>query len=111
MIKMIIKLAVAALALFALYNVGLVYWDHYRFQDSVQELAQFSDNETPDEIRGKIIDLANARNIPLDPGDLTVTHANHQTEVDAKYSREVLLLPSYPKMWDFTVHVVVVTLN
>jgi hypothetical protein len=111
MIKTIIKLAIAGLALFFLYHVGIVYWDHYQFQDSVQELAQFSDNETADQIRLKVIDLANARAIPLDPDDLTVTHANHKTEVTAKYSREVLLLPRYPKVWDFTVHVVVFTLN
>jgi hypothetical protein len=111
MIKTIIKLAIVGLALFSLYHVGTVYWDHYQFQDSVQELAQFSDNETADQIRLKVIDLANARAIPLDPDDLTVTHANHKTEVTATYSREVLLLPRYSKIWDFSVHVVVVTLN
>jgi hypothetical protein len=111
MIKTIIKLAIAGLALFAMYHVGTVYWDHYQFQDSVQELAQFADNESPDQIRVKILDLANARDIPLDPGDLTVTHANHKTEVNAKYSREVVILPRYSKIWDFTVHVTVITLN
>jgi hypothetical protein len=111
MIKTIIKLAIAGLALFSLYHVGIVYWDHYQFQDSVQELAQFAENQTADQIRVKVIDLANARDIPLDPGDLTVTHANHKTEVTATYSREVLVLPRYPKVWDFTVHVVVVTLH
>ena len=73
MIKTIIKLAIAGLALFSLYHVGIVYWDHYQFQDSVQELAQFAENETADQIRGKVMDLANARDIPLDPGDLLVT--------------------------------------
>ncbi len=110
MIKTIIKLAIAGLALFSLYHVGTVYWDHYQFQDSVQELAQFANNETTDQIRTKILDLATARNIPLDPDDLTVTHANHKTEVSAKYSREVMVLPRYPKVWDFTIHVTVITL-
>lgn len=110
MIKTIIKLAIAGLALFAMYHIGTVYWDHYQFQDSVQELAQFADNQTPDQIRVKILDLANARDIPLDPDDLTVTHANHKTEVTAKYSREVMVLPRYPRVWDFTVHVTVITL-
>jgi hypothetical protein len=110
MIKTIIKLAIAGLALFSLYHVGTVYWDHYQFQDSVQELAQFANNETTDQIRTKILDLANTRNIPLDPDDLTVTHSNHKTEVNAKYSREVMVLPRYPKVWDFTVHVTVITL-
>lgn len=111
MIKTIIKLAIVALVGFSLYHVGTVYWDHYQFQDSVQELAQFANNESPEQIRAKILDLASARNIPLDPEDLTVTHANHKTEVIATYSREVLLLPRYPRVWDFTVHVSVITLN
>jgi hypothetical protein len=111
MIKTIIKLAIVGVALFSLYHVGSVYWDHYQFQDSVQEAAQFSDNASADQIRLKVIDLANARAIPLDPDDLTVTHANHKTEVTAKYSREVMVLPRYPKVWDFTVHVVVITLH
>jgi hypothetical protein len=111
MIKTIIKLAVVAVVVFALYHVGTVYWAHYQFQDSVQELAQFSENETADQIRGKILDLANAREIPLDPDDLTVTRGNHKTEVSAKYTRDVLLFPNYSRQWEFTVHVVVFTLS
>ena len=111
MIRTLVKLAVAGLALFALFNVGSVYWDHYQFQDAVQEMAQFSENETAEQIRGKVLDLATAREIPLDPADLTVTRGNHRTEVNATYSREVLVLPRYSRVWDFTVHVVVITLH
>jgi hypothetical protein len=111
MIRTIIKLAVVAVALYALFHVASVYWDHYQFQDAVQELAQFSENQSADDIRKKVIDLANARDIPLDPDDLTVTHANHKTEVKATYSRDVWLLPNYSRQWQFDVHVTVVTLN
>jgi uncharacterized protein DUF4845 len=111
MIRTIIKLAVVAVALYALAHVASVYWDHYQFQDSVQELAQFSENASVDQVRTKVMNLANARDIPLDPADLTVTHANHKTVVTAKYTREVVLLPNYSREWNFDVHVVVFTLN
>ena len=47
MIRTVIKLLIAALVLNALYHLGGAYWEHYQFVDSVEQLAQFSENARP----------------------------------------------------------------
>ena len=111
MIRTLIKLVVVLVVLNALYRFGDAYWDHYQFEDSVQQLAQFSENATADDVRAKVLDLARSQDIPLTTDNLTVTRVPRRIEVDGVYVRELTLFPGYIKPWDFKLHVVVVTLN
>jgi hypothetical protein len=111
MIRTFLKLAVVVLIGYALYHVGDAYWDHYQFEDSVQQMAQFSEHLSADEIRDKVMQLAVSNDIPLAQDDLTVTHQNHKIEINGSYTRDIQVLPTYVRHWDFTVHVVVLTLS
>jgi len=111
MIRTIIKLIVVLVVLNALYRFGDAYWDHYQFEDSVQQMAQFSENATADDVRAKVLELAQSNDIPLTNENLTVTRVPRRIEVDGVYVRELMLFPSYVKPWEFKLHVVVLTLN
>ena len=111
MIRTLIKLVVVLVVLNALYRFGDAYWGHYQFEDSVQQLAQFSENATADDVRAKVLELARSQDIPLTTDNLTVTRVPRRIEVDGVYVRELALFPTYIKPWDFKLHVVVVTLN
>jgi hypothetical protein len=111
MIKTLVKLLIVALVLNALYRVGTAYWTHYQFEDSVQQLAQFADRATPEELRAKVLEQAGTFEVPLDPENLAVTRGNRRVEVDATYFRDLELVPRYKRHWDFKIHVIVLTLN
>ena len=111
MIRTLIKLVIVLVVLNGLYRFGDAYWDHYQFEDSVQQLAQFSENTTADEVRAKVLELARSQDIPLTTDNLTVSRVPRRIEVDGVYVRELTLFPGYIKPWDFKIHVVVVTLN
>ncbi len=111
MIRTLIKLVVVVLLGFAIYHVADAYWDHYQFEDSIQQMAQFSEHATANEIRDKVMELASAQDIPLSQDDLSVTRGNRRIEVNAVYIRDVQLLPRYVRHWEFKLHVVVLTLN
>jgi hypothetical protein len=111
MIRTLIKLVIVLVVLNGLYRFGDAYWDHYQFEDSVQQLAQFSENATADDVRAKVMDLARSQDIPLTSDNLTVTRVPRRIEVDGVYVRELTLFPGYIKPWDFKIHVVVLTLN
>ncbi|HJY34492.1 MAG TPA: hypothetical protein VJ260_06545 [Vicinamibacterales bacterium] len=111
MIRTLIKLVIVLVVLNGLYRFGDAYWDHYQFEDSVQQLAQFSENATADDVRAKVLELARSQDIPLTTDNLTVTRVPRRIEVDGVYVRELALFPTYIKPWDFKLHVVVVTLN
>jgi hypothetical protein len=109
--KTLIKLAFAALVITALYRVGVVYWEHYEFEDSVQKTIQFAQRATPRELTDAVLSLADERGIPLDPEQLTVTRNQRQVTVDATYERSVDVLPRVPHTFEFTLHVSALMLN
>ena len=111
MIRTLIKLVVVLVVLNALYRFGDAHWDHYQFEDSVQQLAQFSESATADDVRTKVLELARCRTFLSRPDNLTVTRVPRRIEVDGVYVRKLTLFPGYVKPWDFRLHVVVVTLN
>jgi hypothetical protein len=109
--KTIIKLIIVALILNAAYRFGSAYWTHYEFQDSVQEMAQFSEHATPEELRTKILEQAAALGVPIEPDNLTVTRGNRRIDIDGKYFRNLEIAPRFTWPWDFKVHVTVLTLS
>ena len=109
--RTVIKLLIAALVLNGTYRLGVVYWEHYEFEDAVQKAIQFSQNATPEELTSAIVELADEREIPLDPGGLTVTRKQRQVIVDAAYERTVEIAPRVPRVVEFDVHVSVLMVN
>ena len=109
--KTILKLALAALVVHAGYQVGRAYWDHYQFQDAVQQVAQFAEREPLPELESRVLDLAAERGLPLEEGALEVSREQRRIEINGSYTRELLLAPGFRRPWDFTVHVIVLTLN
>lgn len=109
--KTLIKLAIAALVVNAAYQLGTAYWDHYKFQDAVQQVAQFAERESADVIKGRVLDLAAENDLPIDAASIEVTRAHRRIDIDGAYEREILLAPGYRRPWSFTVDVVVLTLN
>src|SRR5262249_27090842 len=104
-------LVIVLVVLNALYRFGDAYWDHYQFEDSVQQLAQFSESATADDVRAKVLQLAESQDIPLSSDNLTVTRVPRRVEVDGVYVRQLALFPGYVKPWEFKLHVVVFMLN
>ncbi|MBK5299482.1 MAG: hypothetical protein JJE40_20230 [Vicinamibacteria bacterium] len=109
--RIIIKLAIAALVIHAAYQVGSAYWDHYQFTDAVQQVAQFGEREPIPEIKKRVMELAAERHLPIAEDAISVTRLQRRIDVDGVYTRDILLAPGYKRPWTFTVDVVVLTLN
>ena len=109
--KTLLKLAIAALVLNALYQVGFVYWEHYEFEDAVEKAIQFSSRATEQELSDAVVSLAGDRSIPIDAAGLQVAHGERYVTVDAAYERDVNVLPRYVRTFQFTLHVSVLKLN
>lgn len=109
--KTLFKLAIAALIIHAAYRVGVAYWDHYQFQDAVQQVAQFGEKEPVPEIKRRVLELAAERQLPVAEDALEVTRQQRRIKVDGSYTRDILLAPGYRRSWQFTIDVLVLTLN
>jgi hypothetical protein len=105
MIRTILKLAFVALVANATWHLFGAYYPHYKFKDGVQYVAQFRGTMSDDALREKIVDLATQFEIPVAPGDLSITTEQLHTTVQLSYVRPVDLAPGFTYPWPFSVHV------
>jgi hypothetical protein len=101
MIRLLFKLAVAALIANAVWRAGSVYLSFYRFKDAVAQTAQYSKG-TEDQLRLRILELAANYDVPLADDALTVRRTDDHTLVDASYTKLVDVVPGYRYPWPFT---------
>jgi hypothetical protein len=106
MLKLLVKLALAALIANAVWRLGSAYLQFYRFQDAVLQTAQFGVDRSPADLPQRILDLASQYDVPLSQHDLTVQRDDRQhTIIDGSYTQPLDFAPGYRYPWPFTLHV------
>jgi len=104
MIRLILKLVLAALIANAAWRIGSVYAQYYKFKDAVQETTQYTVEKSDDDLRARIMELASEYELPVDEGDFTVRHSGDHTITDGAFTRPIELLPNYQYPWPFSWH-------
>ena len=102
--KTILKLIVVALLANALWRAGSAYTTFYKFKDSIQEAAM-QQGSTAQDVKQKIVELAETYDLPLMADDVTVTRDVHHTVVAASYTKPVAIFPGFEYPWPFTVDI------
>lgn len=105
MIKKVIKLAVFLAIVFAAYKTIPQYVKYVQFRDEIAEVARFSGGRTEKELRPRIAEIIERRQIPLDPDAVIITSRRDSTAIDASYVQRIELLPTYFYNWKFDVKV------
>jgi hypothetical protein len=103
--RSIIKLMIAALVLHATWRSGTVYYRYYMFKNGVHQAAQFSGALPEGELRNQVVELAQESGVPLNPDAIQVRRMANHTIVEAPYTDEIEILPSYRYPWQFIVKV------
>src|SRR3974390_46777 len=110
-IKLLIKLAIAALIANAAWHLGSAYATYYRFKDAVAETAQFSASRSEGELQRRILELASQFELPIDGDSFTITRLTPHIFVDGSYTQSVDLLPGKPFDWTFEFHTDTLSVN
>jgi hypothetical protein len=101
MIKLIIKLALAALIANATWHIGTAYLSYYRLKDAAREAA-LTPRINDDQLRDRVIDLASENDVPLDPDSVEIRRDKTHIYIDASYAQRVEVLPGYQYDWPFS---------
>ena len=101
--RVLIKLAIVALILHAVYRYGVVYVHYQQFKDAVQETALFSKDRGEAEVVERVMQLAAQYEIPLDRRYVQVRRENEVTIINAAYVEEIEWLPTWKKPMAFNV--------
>jgi hypothetical protein len=111
MIRTLLKLAIVALVANAAWHLFGAYSPNYRFQDSVQYVAQNRGQMSDEALKDKIVELAGQFDVPVTANDVSVSQQGTHTLVDVSYVRRIELAPSFTYPWNFSVHADVISLS
>lgn len=95
-----IKLVIAAFVVNACVQLGLSAWTFFQFQDAVQQAVLFSTNQTAEQLKGRVSEIARDMQLPIDPQSLSVSYQHVQARITATYVDDVPLVPGgYQYKW------------
>jgi hypothetical protein len=100
MIRLLVKLALAAFIANAVWRIGSDYVTHFKFRDGVREAATYEASDG--DLRQRITALAAEFDLPLDESALNIQRDERHVVVDGAYVRPIQLLPGYEYPWRFT---------
>jgi hypothetical protein len=101
MIRLLIKLAFAAVLANAVYRVGSEYVTHLKFREAVRDAVLYKAT-TDEDLRRKIGALADEYDVPLKPESVDIRHVDQQVLVNGSYERRIELLPRVDVPWPFS---------
>jgi hypothetical protein len=102
--RLLIKLALAALLANAAWRLGTAYASFYKFEDAVQEMTQYRAGKTDDELRARIVELGTEYDLPITDETFTLRREGDHTITDGTFKRPIDVIPSVPYPWPFTWH-------
>jgi hypothetical protein len=102
MIRLILKLVIAALIANAAWRVGSAYLSFYKFKDAVQETVQFTAAEkSDDQLRQRIVELAVEYAVPVTEDNFKLHREVERITVDGAYTQIIEIVPGYKYPWPF----------
>ena len=103
MISRLIKIGIAGLCLYAAWQVGSAYWLHYKFDDKVQQIAQFEVDRDEEGIRLQILDEAGRLGLPVEAERVAVRRLAEHLYIDIAYTRSIEILPRFRRPFTFKI--------
>ena len=101
--KTAIKIAIAAVIIFACFNVARELMNEYQFEDKVHDALLFDARMTDAEIVKMVLETAAEYDVPITANDIDVNPVGQDIKVSMTYTKDVVIIPgviSYP--WTFT---------
>lgn len=101
--RLVVKLAILGLIIFAGIQSGVSVWRFYAFRDSVRQEAWFAGDRTVDQIARRVLAQAERLEVPISPYDVIVQFEGDVTVISAVYEELIPLVPrfySYRHVYD-----------
>lgn len=111
LIKLLVKLLIAALVVHGSWRAGSVFWKYYKFRDNLQATALFAGHRSAPEIHARVMELATEFEVPVPADQVNVRREENYTVIDAAYTDRIEILPTYFYPWEFKVHVQAFTVS
>jgi hypothetical protein len=98
--KLVIKLAILAVIVNAVFRVGTEYVVYYQFRDTIREAAMFK-ARTDDELGQTVMETATTYDIPLAPDGFSMRRDGREAVIEGSYTKPIEVFPGYKYQWRF----------
>jgi hypothetical protein len=109
--KTIIKIVIAALIINACWRGGAAVLRYYRFKDEVQQTALFGSSKSESELQNSVFETARRMQLPLVPESVSVHRTENHTFINAAYTEQIQLVPTYYFPYQFNLNLDVLTMG
>jgi hypothetical protein len=99
--KLLVKVAVAALVANAMFRVGTEYLTYIKFRDSIRDAAMFK-AKNDDELQVEILALASDYDVPVQAENLEIHREARHVFVDGSYQKDIEIAPRVVYAWPFS---------
>jgi hypothetical protein len=110
-LRKLFALVVVLLIAHAGWRVGPTVVTFIKLRDHVGELARYSGAQSAEELQKAVDSAAQKVGVTFDPGTLKVQKVGQRVMVDARYRRQLEILPRYFYPYEFTIAVDTVITN
>jgi hypothetical protein len=100
MIKLVIKLGIAALIANAAWQAGRTFAAHYQFRDEVRQAALIR-GQTDGQLHQRVLELAAEYGVPQGADAFSIRREDRHIYVEGSYVRVVPLAPRVDYPWRF----------
>jgi hypothetical protein len=99
MIKLLVRLAIAAVIANVGVRLGSAYLVHVQFRDTVrQEITRVADER---ELQQRVLDVAEAFEVPQDAEAFTVRREPREVFAEGEYEKRIMVVPGFSFPWTF----------
>ncbi len=105
MVRNILRLVVLGIVVHAAVRVVPEFWHYLQFKDAVTEVASYPGRKTPEQLRDRVLQLADEHHVPIGPGDVRVTREGNRAFVATAWTAQLEYLPTRFYPYDFIVDV------
>lgn len=99
--KLLVKVAIAALIANALFHVGTEYLTYIKFRDAIRDAAMFKAHTDAD-LEIEIMALANDYSVPVQREALSIRREARHVFVDGSYHKDIEIAPRVVYAWPFS---------
>jgi hypothetical protein len=99
--KLLIKLAFAALMVNAGYRIGSEYLTHIQFRDGIRDAATYK-TTNDDDLRRKVMELSVAHEVPLTEDQFKIVREDRHVVVQGRYEKPIEVVPTVRYQWPFS---------
>jgi len=81
-------------------KIGTVYWHYFEYKNIMDEQARFAAHYTDEQIRNRLVAMADSLGLPEDASMVTIERTKHHIAISADYV-EAVELPLHVRKFSF----------